>query len=86
MKIRKNDYNKILTIFLLSHLIIWTLVPSISNENLPLDVIEAIAWSNGWPMGWEKHPPLSSWFPGIFFQIFVNQDWSYFFLSEFVKK
>ena len=82
MKIRKNDYSKILTIFLLSHLIIWTLVPSISNQNLPLDVIEAIAWSNGWPMGWEKHPPLSSWFPGIFFQIFGNQDWSYYFLSQ----
>jgi len=82
MKIKKNDVNKILTIFLLSHLVIWTLVPSISNDNLPLDVIEAIAWSDGWPMGWEKHPPLSSWFPGIFFQIFGSQDWSYYFLSQ----
>ena len=57
MKIKENDLNKILTIFLISHVVIWTLVPSISNENLPLDVIEAIAWSNGWPMVWEKHPP-----------------------------
>jgi len=82
MKIKKNDLNKILTIFLISHTIIWTLVPTISNHNLPLDVIEAIAWSDGWPMGWDKHPPLSSWFPGIFFQIFANQDWSYYFLSQ----
>ena len=82
MEIRKINFNKILIIFLLCHLIIWTLVPSISNSNLPLDVIEAIAWSDGWPWGWDKHPPLSSWFPGLFFKIFGNQDWSYYLLSQ----
>ena len=82
MKFKKIDINKILIFFLFSHLVVWTLVPSISNTNLPLDVIEAIVWSDGWPLGWEKHPPLSSWFPGIFFQIFGNQDWSYYLLSQ----
>jgi len=82
MGIRKLDINKTVTIFLFGHLIIWTLVPSISNNNLPLDVIEAIVWSDGWPLGWDKHPPLSSWFPGLFFQIFGNQDWTYYFLSQ----
>ena len=82
MEIKKTNINKILTVFLFSHLIIWTLVPSISNDNLPLDVVEAIVWSDGWPLGWNKHPPLSSWFPGLFFQIFGNQDWSYYFLSQ----
>ena len=82
MEIKKTNINKILTVFLFSHLIIWTLIPFISNNNLPLDVVEAIAWSDGWPLGWDKHPPLSSWFPGLFFQIFGNQDWSYYFLSQ----
>ena len=82
MRIGKTDINKILAIFLFSHIVIWTVVPSISNDNLPLDVIEAIVWSDGWPLGWDKHPPLSSWFPGLFFQIFGNQDWSYYFLSQ----
>ena len=82
MLIRKKNVPKILIIFLLFHLIVWTLVPSISNHNLPLDVIEAIAWSDGWPLGWDKHPPLSSWFPGLFFRIFYNQDWAYYFLSQ----
>jgi len=82
MKIEEKDCNQILTIFLFSHLIIWTLIPSVSNNNLPLDVIEAIAWSEGWPLGWEKHPPLSSWFPGLFFKIFGNQDWAFYFLSQ----
>ena len=82
MEIRKKNINKILAIFLLSHLVFWTLVPSLSNQNLPLDVIEAIAWGYGWPLGWEKHPPLSSWFPELFFQIFGNKDWAYYFLSQ----
>ncbi len=82
MGIRKINIGKILTIFLFSHIVIWTVVPSISNGNLPLDVIEAIVWSDGWPLGWDKHPPLSSWFPGFFFQILGNQDWSYYFLSQ----
>ena len=82
MRIRKTNIDKVLAIFLFSHIVIWTVVPSISNDNLPLDVIEAIVWSDGWPLGWDKHPPLSSWFPGLFFQIFGNQDWSYYFLSQ----
>ena len=82
MQIRNKNINKILAIFLLSHLVFWVLVPSLSNKNLPLDVIEAIAWGYGWPLGWEKHPPLSSWFPELFFQIFGNKDWAYYFLSQ----
>ena len=82
MKIGKINFNKILIIFLFSHLIIWTLIPSISNGNLPLDVIEALAWGHGWPLGWDKHPPLSVWFPGFFFKIFGSQDWAYYFLSQ----
>ena len=28
------------------HLTIWTLIPTISNVNLPLDTIEALAWGS----------------------------------------
>ena len=82
MQIKKNEVNKIFIIFLFVHLVVWTLVPSLLNTNLPLDTIEAIAWGNGWPLGWDKHPPLSSWFPELFYQIFGNQDWAYYFLSQ----
>ena len=79
---KKNQINEIFIFFLLSHLFIWVAIPTFSNNNLPLDVIEAIVWSDGWPLGWEKHPPLSSWFPGLFFKIFGNQDWVYYLLSQ----
>ena len=82
MQIKKNEVNKIFTLFLFAHLIVWTLLPSLLNTNLPLDTIEAIAWGNGWPLGWDKHPPLSSWFPELFYQIFGNQDWAFYLLSQ----
>ena len=44
MQIKINNIEKLLIIFLFTHLIIWTLVPSITNTNLPLDTIEALAW------------------------------------------
>ena len=82
MNFRKIDINSSLIFFLIAHLIIWTLVPSISNTNLPLDTIEALAWGSDLDWGYNKHPPVSAWFVKGLFQIFGNQDWAYYFLSQ----
>ena len=73
--------NKKLFIFLSTHLIIWTLVPSITNNNLPLDTIEALAWGSNLEWGFNKHPPMSAFAVELFYQIFKNQDWSYYLLK-----
>ena len=82
MNFRKININGSLIFFLLSHLLIWTLVPSISNTNLPLDTIEALAWGSDLDWGYNKHPPVSAWLAKGLFQIFGNQDWAYYFLSQ----
>ena len=82
MQIKKKNVKTILILFLFAHLIIWILIPSLSNTNLPLDTIEALAWGNDLQLGYDKHPPLSAWFSEFFFQIFGNQDWAYYFLSQ----
>ena len=82
MQIKKNDFNKVFIIFLIAHLSIWTIIPSISNNNLPLDTIEALAWASNLDWGFNKHPPMSAFFPEIFFQIFGAQDWAYYLLSQ----
>ena len=82
MQIKKKDLNNTLTIFLFSHLIIWTLVPSLSNINLPLDTIEHLAWGSNLALGYGKHPPLVAWILEFFYKIFGRQDWSYYFLSQ----
>ena len=76
------NINNIFYIFVTSHLIFWTLVPSIANHNLPLDTIEALVWGSNLDWGFNKHPPMSAFFPEVFYQIFGSQDWSYYLLSQ----
>ena len=82
MNVLNKDINNVFFIFALSHLIIWTLVPSLTNTNLPLDTIEALAWGSNLDWGFNKHPPMSAFFPEVFFQIFGSQDWAYYLLSQ----
>ncbi len=82
MNVLNKNINNIFFIFALSHLLIWTIVPSITNKNLPLDVIEALAWGSNLDWGFDKHPPGSAFFPEVFFQVFGAQDWAYYLLSS----
>ena len=76
------NINNIFYIFITAHLIFWTLVPSLTNNNLPLDTIEALAWGSNLDWGFNKHPPMSAFFPEVFFQIFGANDWAYYLLSQ----
>ncbi len=81
MNIKKNK-TKIILIFLFTHLFLWTIVPTLTNINLPLDTIEALAWGSNLDWGYSKHPPLSAFAANLFYQLFGNQDWSYYLLSQ----
>ena len=78
----KRNINNIFLIFIFSHLIIWTSVPSLTNNNLPLDLIEALAWGSNLDWGFNKHPPGSAFFTEMFYRIFGPQDWAYYLLSQ----
>jgi len=78
----KRDLNNLFYIFIISHLIIWTFVPTLTNNNLPLDTIEALAWGSDLDWGFNKHPPASAFFVEIIYQIFGSQDWAYYLLSQ----
>ena len=82
MNVLNRNINNIFFIFALSHLIIWTIVPSLTNKNLPLDTIEALAWGSNLDWGFNKHPPMSAFFPEVFFKIFGAQDWAFYLLSQ----
>ena len=82
MLINKNNINKLFYSFLIIHLILWTLVPTLTNNNLPLDTIEALAWGSNLDWGFNKHPPVSVFFPEVIYQAFGSQDWVYYLLSQ----
>ena len=62
MQVNKKNANNLFYIFVSAHLIVWTLVPYITNANLPLDTIEALAWGSNMDWGFNKHPPGSAFF------------------------
>ena len=82
MSINSKNINNIFYIFVTAHLIFWTLIPSVTNHNLHLDTIEALAWGSNLDWGFNKHPPMSAFFPEVFYQIFGSQDWAYYLLSQ----
>ena len=82
MVIYKKQIKNFFFIFLTIHLILWTLIPSLTNNNLPLDTIEALAWGSNLDWGFNKHPPMSAFIVEIFHGIFGSNDWAYYFLSQ----
>ena len=82
MLLNKKKIDQLFYVFIIIHLILWTLVPSLTNNNLPLDTIEALAWGSNLDWGFNKHPPASAFFAELFFHIFGNQDWAYYLLSQ----
>ena len=82
MLLNKNNTTCLFYIFITIHLILWTLIPLLTNDNLPLDTIEALAWGSNLDWGFNKHPPASAFFLEVFYQIFGAQDWAYYLLSQ----
>ena len=82
MTVNNKNINNVFYIFVLVHLIFWTLIPSLTNQNLPLDTIEALAWGSNLDWGFNKHPPMSAFFTEVFYLIFGPQDWVYYLLSQ----
>ena len=80
--IAKKNITTIFFLFLFFQLFLWTLIPSISNINLPLDTIEALAWGSNLDWGFNKHPPFSALTVELFHLIFGSNDWAYYFLSQ----
>ena len=82
MALNKKNLTNLFYIFIATHLTIWTLIPALTNNNLPLDTIEALAWGSNLDWGFNKHPPMSAFLVEIFYKIFGAQDWAYYLLSQ----
>lgn len=74
--------NKSLSIFLLCHLIVWSLLPIVLRPNLPMDSAEALVWGFIGEWGTDKHPPLSGFFADIAYRLFQSPA-ALYVLSQF---
>lgn len=70
-------------LFLLGHVVVWTLYASLSQNNVSsyVDMFENWAWGREFQLGYHKHPPLFAWVTGAWFAVLPRADWAYFLLS-----
>ena len=79
----KKDINKKFNIFFIFSFNYLDFSSKYFKYNLPLDTIEALAWGSNLDWGFNKHPPVSALaVERIFYKIFGNQDWAYYFFSQ----
>ena len=64
------------------HLFLWTIIPTITCGNAPLDVIEGYAWGHEWVMGTYKHPPLQAWILESLAVATGRAPWAHFLASQ----
>ena len=64
--------------FVLAHGVLWTaiLTQLKAAQDVHYDVSEAYAWGQKFLLGYGKHPPLSGWIAGAWFNVFPATDWS----------
>ncbi|MGY8767002.1 MAG: glycosyltransferase family 39 protein [Pirellulales bacterium] len=69
-------------ILLLGHMILWTLLPILTQLNAPLDTIEMLYWGSEWQWGYYKHPPLPAWAAEGSALVFGDPVWPTYLLSQ----
>ena len=74
--------NKTLSIFLLCHLVVWSILPIILRANLPMDSAEALIWGMVGEWGTNKHPPLSGWLADWFWLFCGKNPQALYILSQ----
>src|SRR6201996_7929866 len=65
------------------HAMLWTmiLIQLKAAQDIHFDVAEAYAWGQKFQLGYGKHPPLSGWVAGLWFQVFPVANWATYALA-----
>jgi len=82
MRLLKEKPQTVFWLFIGAHALLWTLVPTLVNPNLPLDVIEGLTWGHEWQWGYHKHPPIKPWFIEVMAVMSGKGDWAQYLLSQ----
>src|SRR4051794_19578561 len=68
-------------VFLALHFLVWTALPALLYDNLPLDLIEALTYGREWQLGYDKLPPLPWWLVEILYRA-IGYDVAYYALAQ----
>jgi 4-amino-4-deoxy-L-arabinose transferase-like glycosyltransferase len=74
---------RVVPLLLGGYVLVWTLYGAIAkgSQDIHFDMAEAVVWWREAPFGTPKHPPLSGWLAGLWFDLFPRQDWAFYLLA-----
>ena len=80
---RPQAAGRLLVLLLVGHVLVWTLQPWLSHENLAdsVDMVENWVWGQEWRLGYWKHPPFFAWVTAAWFAVLPRADWAYYLLA-----
>lgn len=64
------------------HVAVWTLLPTLTYPNAPIDMIEMLYWGQEWELGYHKHPPLTAWVAEAASQLAGDREWGVYLASQ----
>lgn len=71
-----------LTVFLVLHLLAWTLTPALVRYNLPLDAIEGTIWGHQLEWGYDKNPFMNGWLTALAIYLDGQSGWMVYLFSQ----
>jgi hypothetical protein len=69
-------------LFAFCHAVLWTMLPTFTQPNAPLDTLEMIYWGHEWQPGYYKHPPLPAWLAEFSCFLSSNDVWPTYVLCQ----
>jgi len=78
----RRDMGRLTLGFLAFHLLLWTLLATISHRAPPWDNIEQLVWMQSLEWGYYKHPPFPTWWVHFWTLLLGRSIWVTFFAAQ----
>ena len=80
--IKDQQSNRLFVLFLIVHMVMWTLLPGLTRHELDSDSMMHFAWGQEWMLSYNLHPPFLPWVVAGFLKLTGISNWNYLFLSQ----
>ena len=74
--------SQIFWLFALTHLLLWTLLPTLGRHELDTDSMMHFAWGQEWMGSYHLHPPVLPWVVAGFLKTVGISNWTYNLLTQ----
>jgi 4-amino-4-deoxy-L-arabinose transferase-like glycosyltransferase len=71
-----------LYIFIIIHVVAWTIVPFLTRHTLPMDAMEGTIWGRQFELGYDKNPFLNGWLTAVAVSLGGPSGWAVYLFSQ----